>query len=78
MEPVRYITIDEKPCERFERDPLFSLNSLLRIRYNGTYMEDDSGETITIQIANDQLLLRLHDDVSFRLLKMELYLLFLR
>ena len=62
MEPVCYITIDEKPCERFERDPLFSPNPHSWVRYNGTYREDDSGETITIQVVNDQLLLRLHNN----------------
>ena len=62
MKPVRYITIDEKLCERFERDPLFSPNPLSWIHYNGTYKENDSGETITIQITNGQLLLRFHDN----------------
>ena len=61
-EPVRYITIDEKPCERFERDPLFSVNPLSWISYSGTYKEHDNGETISIQVANDQLLLRLHEN----------------
>lgn len=62
MEPVRYITIDEKVCERFERDPLFSPNPLSWVRYIGTYREDDHGETITIQVTDSQLLLRLHEN----------------
>jgi CubicO group peptidase (beta-lactamase class C family) len=60
-EPVRYITIDEKLCERFESDPLFSPDSLSWVRFNGIYKEDESGETITIQVVNEQMLLHLHE-----------------
>jgi CubicO group peptidase (beta-lactamase class C family) len=58
IEPVRYITIDENLCERFEYDPFFSPNPLTWVRFIGTYKEVDSGETITIQVTNGQLLLR--------------------
>jgi CubicO group peptidase (beta-lactamase class C family) len=62
--PVRYITIDEKPCERFERDPLFVPDPSSWVSYAGTYREDALEETITVQLANDQLLLRLHDNTG--------------
>lgn len=62
MKPVRYITIDEKLCERFERDPLFLPDPFSWMHYNGTYRENDSGETIAIQITNGQMLLRFHDN----------------
>jgi len=65
MKSVRYITIDEKLCERFEGDPLFSPNPLSWIRYCGTYKDNESGETITIQIVNDQMVLRLHDNDDY-------------
>jgi Beta-lactamase len=60
MEPVRYITIDEKICERFEDNPLFSSNPLSWIRYCGTYKDNNSGETITIQITDGQMLVRFY------------------
>jgi hypothetical protein len=60
--PVRSITIDEKPCERFETDPLFSPNPLAWLSYGGIYKEENTEETITIQVTNEQLLLRLHDN----------------
>ena len=62
MKPVRYIAIDEKLCERFDRDPFFSPNPLSWVRFIGTYKEIDSGETITIQVTNGRMLLRFHDN----------------
>jgi hypothetical protein len=64
--PVRYITIDEKPCERFERDPLFVPDPPSWVCYIGTYREDVLEETIIVQLANDQLLLCLHDNTANR------------
>ena len=62
MKSVRYIMIDEKICERFEGDPLLSPGPFSWMHYNGTYKENDSGETITIQITDGQMLLRFHDN----------------
>lgn len=60
--PVRTITIDEKPCERFEADPLFSPHPLTWLSYSGIYQEESNGDIITIQVTNEHLLLRLHDN----------------
>lgn len=60
--PVRYIMIDEKPCERFERDFLFSPDPTSWRRYSGTYRENVNNETIDIQVEDHGLVLRLHDN----------------
>jgi CubicO group peptidase (beta-lactamase class C family) len=60
--PVRSITIDEKLCERFEADPLFSPNPLTWLSYGGIYKQENTEETITIQVTNEHLVLRLYDN----------------
>ncbi len=59
---MRYIMIDGKPCERFEHDLLFSPDPTSWVRFSGTYRENSNKETITVQVEDHRLLLRLHDN----------------
>jgi len=60
--PVCYIMIDERLCERFEHNFLFSPDPAYWRRYSGTYRENGNNETIDIRVEDHGLVLRLHDN----------------
>ncbi len=62
-EPVRYIMIDEQPCERFEASVSPPSDPASWTRFTGTYQEREGNhETISISLENQQLRLQLRDN----------------
>jgi CubicO group peptidase (beta-lactamase class C family) len=62
--PIQYIMIGGIPYRRFDRDPLFTPNPLSWTRFIGRYRnrDDEYGETITIRVEDDHLVLHLQDN----------------